>query len=77
MQRGKAQASSCINKRFGFMDRIWFSSNIGFFLHPLPLPYYACTHNFNFSTLNQFLFFILGLDYKMSPKKVCLGFIAN
>ena len=58
-------------KTLEFMERICFSSNIMIF--DPPLPYYACTRNFNFSILiNLYLFFIIsGLEYKVSPKKVC------
>jgi len=60
------------------MERICFSSNIGIF-DPPPCPIMLAHAFFNFSILiNLYLFFIIsGLDYKVSPKKVCLGFLST
>ena len=62
----------------GFMDRICFSSNIGFF-YPSPCPIMLAHAISTFLTfVNYHLFFIIsGLDYnKVSPKNMCLGFLA-
>jgi len=78
MLRGKAQDSLNINKHLNLWNG-FVSVLMSGFLTPTPLPYYACTRNFNFSILiNLYLFFIIsGLDYKVSPKKVCLGFLST